>query len=405
MSRSVYVYAGILVLALGASWMNYTADKAKPREGVVVVDVKKDQVDKVVYKSPDIEVVFERLQDDIGPYYWVVVTENKKKKENGQDVPYTKVSKFKASGTPAGSPDKMLDLLAPVMAVRTLENTDAAKLETFGLTKTDTTFELTAGGKTSTFVLGGETYGTKDRYVKDAQSGQIYVVDDELFKPLKFATSRLPERSLYSPKKEEIETFTLGKGGSTVHWSLKNREDKEAIYWERDVSGGAAPTSAPAPNANPAATSGGRDDTFSNWFDKFSKLKSTAYVQDGEAPADLALQFEATVKPVGKKAETVQFFTSGDDWYAKSEYTRGLVKLSKSSVQDASEEVSDILEGRVPPPDEKPAAKSPHGGPPGGPPGMPPGGPPGLAPGGGEAPAGLPPSMSRPPGLAPSGAP
>jgi hypothetical protein len=397
MSRSVFIYAGILVVALVASWQEYTGDKSKPKVGVVLVDGKKDQLEKMVYKNPDLEVVFQRQEDDHGQYYWVTVTENKKKKENGQDVPYTKITKFKASGVKDGSAEKLLDLVAPTMALRSLDAADSSKMESFGLDKTDTSFSITSAGRTTTLLLGGETYGTKDRYVKEDATGRIYVVDDDVFKPLKFATSRLPERGLYSSKKAEIEGLTLTRGGSSVSWAVRNRDDKDAIYWERKVDG-AAPA-APAtpegsPTVNPAATAGGRDDTFSNWFDKLDKLKSTAYVQEADVPTDLAVQFEVTVTPVGKKPEIVQFLKSGDDWYAKGDYVRGLVKLSKSSTQDAGDEVSDILEGRVPPPDAKPAGpKNPHAGPaPSGPPPMlAPGGPPGMGP----------PGMPRPPGAPP----
>ena len=34
--KSVVAYAGILVLAMGASWMRYTSDEAPAKEGVVL---------------------------------------------------------------------------------------------------------------------------------------------------------------------------------------------------------------------------------------------------------------------------------------------------------------------------------------------------------------------------------
>ena len=88
---------------------------------------------------------------------------------------------------------------------------------------------------------------------------------------------------------------------------------------------------------------------------------------------------------------------AGDEWFARGDYTRGLVKLSKGPAEDCFADVDDILEGRVPPEKPKavkppPALTKPSGGdkpaaaPPGAPPGMPgmpprpPGPPPTLAP-------------------------
>lgn len=358
MNRSILAYAGILALTMGVSWMRYTDDAAAPKEGVVLVDAKPAELEKVVYDAPELDVSFEMRTDDFGRYGWATVAEQKKKKVDGQEVSETKTTIFKA-GTAA---DKLIESLAPLMAVRGLDNVDDATIATFGLTTPDTTVSITSHGKTTVLELGGETYGTKDRYVRNRETGRVYVVDDEPFKTLKFAVTRLPERSLMAAKVEEIDSLTLGEGGTSVEWAQKNKDDRKAAYWER-------------------AGASGKDETFSNWLDKALKIKSTSYVQDADLPAELVPQFDLTVRAPGKPAETVAFSLGGEDWYAKSESTRGLVKLTRGPTKDIAEEVSDILEGKTPPPDPEPPAKPsgmpggmpPHGaGNPGTVPGMPP---------------------------------
>lgn len=371
--KSVLLYGGLLVVGLGASWMHYTSDEAPPKEGVMLVEAKKDELEKIVYKNPDLEVVFEMRSDETGRYPWVTVTEQKKKKKDGQDVVETKLSKFKAGS----AADKLIEAAAPFMAMRLLENVDDAQIDAFGLKAPDTTVTLTVAGKTTTWELGGETYGTKDRYVRDQATHRIYVVDDEVFKPLKFANSRLPERSLSSPKPEEIDSLTLAQGATTVEWVQKNKQDKDARFWERQQP----PTAADA-----TAQAGAKDETFGNWVEKLLKVKSTAFVQEGEEPAEPEIVFEFTVRVAGKPDELVTFFRKDDTWFAKSNYTRGMVKLSKSAIEDLADEVDDVLAGKAPP--EKPkkpptptTPTEPPGMPPGmSPPGMPPGGPPGLPP-------------------------
>lgn len=402
--KSVAIFGGILLVTMGVSWMQLTADVVKPKEGIVLVDGAKADLKGATYKAPDLTVDYEIRSDGLGSYGWVTVTEIKKKKTPVPDKPgeFTETSETKISKFKAGSGnDKLLDSLAPLMAVRELANVPVDKIESFGLTAPDTSMRVQLGGQDRTLLLGGETYGTKDRYVKDSASSKVYVVDDEVFKSLKFASTRLPERALTDLKPEQITSVSLGQGGTSVAWNHKNKDDKAAAYWERD---GAAPitdgVSAPPVDGSPAEEPSTKDSTFSNWMDLALKLKSTAYVQDGEEPAALEAGFDVTFRSEGKPEQTIHVLHAGDDWFARGDFTRGLVKLSKGPAEDCFADVDDILEGRVPP--EKPKAVKPppaltkppsgdkaSGGPParpGGPPSMPgmpprpPGPPPTLAP-------------------------
>ena len=323
------------------------------------------------------------------------MTENKKKKipdpakpGSMMDSMETKVTKFKAG---SGN-DKLVDGLAPLMAQRALDDVPADKIDSFGLTAPDTTVSLTFAGKERSLLLGGETYGTKARYVKDAASGHIYVVDDEVFKSLKFAATRLPERGLTDLKAEDITGASLGQAAASVTWTHKNKDDKAAASWQRDGAEATAPVAAAAPADGAAPADPGKDVTFANWVDAALKLKSTAYVQDGDEPTTLEAAFDLTLRADGKPDQTIHILHNADDWYARSEFTRGLVKLSRGPAEDSFSDVDDILAGKTPPPKAKPArpatpptkpsgSDKPAGGPPGGPPGgpgrgmMPPGGP------------------------------
>lgn len=346
MNKSIPLFGLILVGSLAGSWLTYTGEKVPEKEGIILLENKPSEVEKIVYTSPDADVLFEVRNDSLGSYGWVTVTEHKKKKvKEGEPEPPVeiKITKFKAGQ--AG--DKLIAAYAPLAMMRQLGVLDDAKLSTFGLSNPDTQVVLTSGGREYPIAVGGEVYGPKDRYVQDKSTNRYYIMDDELIKPLKFATTRLPERGLVSPKTEEIDAVTLGAGSKTVTWTHKNKDDEAAAFWEREGSTG-------------------KDETFANWMEKAMKLKSTSYVQDGAAPAELVPAFDLTVKQGGKPDQTVRISRSGDDWYAQSEFTRGLVKLTKGPVSDAADEVDDILEGRAPPPkpEKKPGPPPPR---PGGP--------------------------------------
>jgi hypothetical protein len=336
MSRSVYVFGGLLALSLGAAWARYTSDEAAPKEGVLLVEGKKEQLERIVYDGPDSDVTYELRKDDFGAYAWVTVVETKKK----GDVEETKTSRFKAGK----DGDKLVEGLSPMMALRELKDVDSTKLAQFGLESPTTTLTLSVAGRETRLALGGETYGSKDIYVQDTATKRIFVMDDELVKPLRFANTRLPDRALSSTKIEDITGVTLSKEAASVGWTQQNRDDRAAAYWKRD--GGDA----------------GKDETFGNWYDKFSKVKSVNYVQDGEAPADLLNAFAVTIRAESGPAETVQFLTAGEEWFARSEGTRGLVKLPRGSAKDAADDVQDVLDGKAPPEDAPPAAPAGAGG-------------------------------------------
>ena len=58
MNKSILAYATILVLSLGASWVQYTSEEAAvPKEGIVLADVKKDDLQQLSYSSPDLKVL------------------------------------------------------------------------------------------------------------------------------------------------------------------------------------------------------------------------------------------------------------------------------------------------------------------------------------------------------------
>lgn len=376
MIRPWMIYGGVLGVGLALSWVHYTNDDGKAeKQGVPLLEGKKEDLESIKYTSPDMDALVEFRKDPNGIYAWVTVTEHKQKKgKEGEPPPpvETKVSTFKAGS--AG--DKLFDSMAPLMAMRELAGVDDTKLETFGLKEPTVSLAVTEGGRTATLDLGGETYGAKDLYAKQRESSKFYVVDDELIKPLKFATTRLPERAVFSFKPEEVEHISLAKGGKTVEWVQHNKEDRAADWWER----------LPTPGTTEV---GKKDETFANWLEKALKVKSQNYVQKGDEPATTEPVFDLAFSAAGKPAEVLHVLRSGDDWYGQSEFTRGLVKLTRSAVEDPAGEVDDILEGREPPPKEK-SAPPPDASPAGGPPGLM-GGP------SGGMPPGMPGMPSRPP--------
>ena len=362
MIRGVIVYGALLAVTLGASYYRWTHEPDKALEGkVVVLQGEPATLDRITWKGKDDEAVIEKKKDDRGDYYWVTYTKWEKKKP---EHPHAKDANAESTGSGSGSGAEIAaagsgsgsgseataateekgepvvsnfksgkaatDLaasLSPLFAVRKLEDVTPDKLEAIEM---DTPVEhviLDRNGKSTDIELGGESYGTKDRYARIAGTTDIYLIDDEVLRSLKFARTRLPDRDLFPFETPKIDTAVVSDGTSSITLTQKNRDDKDKATW--------VPADAP-------------DDTsaqYKTWMDKFLKAKGSSYVNDADVPEDLELRFQVTLTGEGSSPETVEIYQAGDagDWYAKSGYTRGYVKMLKSTTSSLAEDVGSLI--------------------------------------------------------------
>lgn len=368
MNRSISTHGVILAVLLGLAWMDWTAPpKVDTGDKIVLIQGDAKDLEKVHWKGEKEEVTIERKLDAEGTYYWVTYTKWEEPKKPPTppapaadgSTPATPAADGSTPATPAAdgsapaadgstpaapapepekvartqvfkagdAGDKLIESLSPLLALRELTDVPTDKMVTLGLDAPKETLEVVRSGRSHVLDLGGESYGSKDRYARDRDSGAIYLLDDELLRPLKYARTRLPDRALFSIKTEKIDHATISNGLSSLEIAQKNAEDKDKATWVR--------ASAPDQDAEQLKT----------WMDKALQLKSTSYVAPDEVPTDLQPRFKLTLKTADGHAETVDFQQSGDkgDWYASSEYTRGLVKLLKGPTTALNDDVGTIV--------------------------------------------------------------
>lgn len=339
MIRSVSIYGVIVAVLLGLSWVEWTSPpEVDTGDKVVVMQGEQKDVERVLWKSEKEEVTVERKLDAAGTYLWVTYTKWEEPKAPPKpeplapdaaptepEPPAEKVAKtqvFKAGDVG----DKMMESLSPLLALRQLTDVPAEKMATLGLDDTKETLEVVRNGRSRVLEIGGEAYGSKDRYARDKESGSIYLLDDELLRPLKFAKTRMPDRALYSIAVDRIESATISEAMTSLEVVQKNAEDKEKATWVR-----AASPDAPA-------------EQLKTWMDKALQLKGNSYVSPEDMPDDLQDRFQLTVKGTDGKSETlsIQQSAAKGDWYGKSEHTRGLVKLLKGPASSLYEDIEDL---------------------------------------------------------------
>ena len=364
MMRSSAIYGSVLLALLGASWMNYTAEPELELDGkVVLVAGEVDDLTKVTWSSRNKdEAIVERKEDALGTYYDVQYTrwtevktpeppkppepaapegpktpEEAAAEPDAPDAPEAPHEpepepEYEASVSTFKSGDKgdaLFKSLAPLLALRKLDDISDEKLETTGLNDPQDALVLERKGKTIRLDVGGEVYGTRDRYVRDPESGDVYLVDDEVLRPLRYARTRLPDRTLWSFETKRIGSVTIGSPAGSIDILQKNAEDPERATWVRQD----APEEA--------------DPQLKTWMDKAFRLKSTSYASEDDDTDGIELLFSLTFTDDKGNSQTLEVLQKpGDDkadYWGRSEHTRGLVKLLRGQTRQLADDVGAVV--------------------------------------------------------------
>lgn len=334
MNRSLIVYAALLVGSLGWGYQTWThQDELQLADKVVILPGKPEQLVSVTYHSKDLELTLELRTDELGRYAWaraVPLTPEGAEPPpppEGQPPPPTEPEEFKVGK--AGDP--VLTGLAPFVAKRRLEVVSDTDLADLGLAEPEATLEIVREGKEpKRFELGGNVFGGANVYVRDPDDGAIYLVDAKLLRPLQSGARTLPDRDLTGMDERKVERVTLRVGDRQASFEQHNPDDIEAVYWS--VAG--------KDEESPEAKS---------WVEKALRLRSSRYVPASEVPTDLASAFEYRVEGEDGKAVTVEVLRNFDDegqeqFFARSESTRGLVRLPRAAAAEASADLDSAIQ-------------------------------------------------------------
>lgn len=383
--RQIAVLSVALVASLVGAYLTWTDEAEEVSDDVTFVySASESDLQKLRWHSDTLDISVERKKDAQGSYLWVESTETKKPKakppahpgdveeqDKDKDKDAEKDKDSKAEGpdsehepdppelTPEPAPtdapatpepeappevkttkfmanaqaDEMWKSFAPLAALREL-GASSADMATFGLDPAAadappaTTIEVVRGSGPITLTVGGETYGSKDRYVK--YQDRVYLVDDATLRPLEFASSRLLERSLFPFQESDIEgvSVELPGGAPPRSWVQQNRDDRAKSYWAT------------------AEALDKEDDTGGTWLGKVFKLKLRDYVEDGTVttPLETVVAYTVTGKGESWRIELLKTTNGegGTDWYARSTYNRSLVSLTESLVRNVVDDIGSL---------------------------------------------------------------
>ncbi|MGC6507924.1 MAG: DUF4340 domain-containing protein [Myxococcota bacterium] len=318
--RNVFIYSTILALSLGGAWFRWTkAPDPATGEEVIIFQGAADDIDQIVWTSDEESSTLSIKQDSHGEYIWVEYTDNRP--QTNTDSPEPIVKTFKA-GEKA---EDLIDKLSPLVGLRGFPELTSEQEESFGLVEPTTTLTVTRRGREQKLIIGGETYGTKDWYVRVSDTQKVYLLDDLKLKSLKFARNQLVDRNLWSIENEKMTGMVLTKGKQSSAFGHQNWQDPQNASWQYVE--------------DPSA----ENEQLTTWINKFLKIKGNRFADSDFDSTALTAQFQIQIAAANDINENIAFFTdSNDDWWAKSEYTRGHLKVIRQSIEPLFADIDSV---------------------------------------------------------------
>jgi len=339
--KQIGILGGLLAVALigtYATWFDTTEDA--PREGVAVLDISEDALASLTWDVEDTRTEVVERTDADGEWLEVTVTRFASDEDEGED------SDDEDAPTADDDEPEVADVLrffgndkahevwsamAPLLAIRDLGAAEDDRLAAFGLDEPAGTLTVQHQGGTFALSLGGEAYGTRDRYAKG--DARIVLLDDKFLRPLQFARTRLMERRLQPYDEADIQRVAVRTpAGEATTLTQHNATDRGKAFW-----------------ASPAEPDK-KDATAGTWVGKLLRLRLREWTPSEDLPAERTEAFTATL--TGQDGEdwtvTVSSATDGGktSWWGEASWLRATVELTDSLAEEAAADVGALFAPR-----------------------------------------------------------
>ena len=352
----VFVYSGLLLVALVAAYLTWTHEPPGGKGDVLVIDADADQLQTVVYAEDEQRVTVARRDGGEDGIYWgetwrlkdaprkpdrksplVKAMEGDDDSAGGDDdsaepaeaepeepVKIEETKSFRGNATC----DKILARFSPMKAVREFEALSDEKIAEMELAETTATLSVTTTRGERSFDVGGRSYGTNDYYLRDRASGSVYLVESRLVADIKGGSTRLMERQLHAFKKEDVERAAILAGTDQGAFVQMNRDDTKSSFWA---------------SADDTSRSHDAADT---WLDRVLRLRALEYF--AEPPAGLAPAVRVEFADPDGALGWMELGTArGDEgkpiYVASSSHTVAWVEVSDTMGADVLEGLGEVF--------------------------------------------------------------
>lgn len=333
------VLLGVAGTLAALVWTKEDAPRAAKEAAVEVWGGSPASFAELSFESADRKVSLEARKDSHGAWFVGKVDKTVK-----PPTPHPPVGDAGADAAPPPAPlpktetvrfvgvgqaQKLVESLAPLMALRALGTIEPARAEEFGFDKPEGTLRVKIGGTQHVLELGGTTPGGGDRYARLGEGGAVFAIPGSVAQNLMFAESRLIERELHGFEDDEVQRLVVEKGDQRREFVRV--DDKKEAWASAD---------------SPAS----QDETATNWVTKLGRLRISEYVEN-PSPAPGPSSLVVSVRYQGKggrdlgQLELHKLAAPGQKptFLAKSEHTRWFAEVLSSTAEQVEQDLPSVL--------------------------------------------------------------
>lgn len=317
---------GVAVIAAGLAWTRDKQVKTREPGDVVVWSGRSADVEKLTYEGKNKKVAVEARKDAVGRYFVGTMEREGAPPKVAEDAgaPPPPKPPTTIGFVSVGPAEKLAEALAPLKALRALGKIGDDRAAEFGLREPEATITVRIGGAEHKLLVGGNTPGGGDRYVRLASSGEVYVLKGEPVRNLESPDSMLLERELHEWKDTEVQRARVTAGDKARELTRGGPEGKR--FW----------ADAGSPESN--------DETLGNWMSKLDRLRPTEFLVEPPAGAQPVLRIEyAGKKPLGFTEVVKVPGAEKATYYLRTERTRLLGKVLPTVAEQLEQDLGTIV--------------------------------------------------------------
>lgn len=387
--RSIALHALFAFVGLGLAYQTWTREEEEERpEGeAIVLACEPDELVELSIETPTNIVRVEPLGSGEGRYYWIetrrkrpedkpeakkadagvasepapgttnetkapeaetpqtpepvdaaaaaAAAEKKKKEEEEAKKKEQEIyapKRFMASSKLA----EYLTKIAPLRAVRGLGEIPESEFKPYGFDEVGTFLHVGCGGRKVEFQVGGRTFGSGQRYLRDPATKQVYLFEAAVTSDLESAQYKFMQIELHAFPLSDVDEAVVRAHGAERRLLHRERNDKNKAQW--------------VDKAEPDR----RNETYGNWFDRVARLRVTDYLKEGAKPGS-ELEAAGAMTPVvaveylleGKpkdKLEIVRVDAEGKGlYYARTGATRAWTRIYDSIAKEVEQDAALVM--------------------------------------------------------------
>lgn len=332
--RGVAVHGALLVVALILAFWAWTGE-GSPRDGVKQVTVwggAPETVLSVRYEREDQVLSVVRRRDAGGAYLWATVRRVQSQLDSVRETE-SGSAPGKVDEFPVGERgDELLRELAPLTALRDLGALNDSLRLAYELVEPQRRLLVTFDDGTRELRIGGNVFGSGDRYVVEPETDRGYVVSSSVLRRLDAGQGGLRLTKLHDFELQDVGAVTVESpsGKRRMQRQRSDGVDPQATTWT-------------------SGETGEPDQTFANFMNRIQRLSIITYESD---LAGDSLQSRVRIDYSDVRGRPLGFMElyrhpaergNGFDFYLRTELTRILARAQPNIGERVDEDLGQIF--------------------------------------------------------------